>query len=148
MAGNPADAITGSGILFCLLTAPVTGGASLLGIPALLGARAVRASLDKQRETGRNTMFDLAPYNHGSYYPPLVSRYEPVIENPLTVLARSYPRMAHDVFIQRSLDEIHASIVAGPATEFARQGRGMTAITKQRRGLFSRSVTTVIKPIG
>jgi len=52
MSNSQADAATVLGILASIAFAPLTGGASLLGIPAMLGARAVRAVRDSSGYEG------------------------------------------------------------------------------------------------
>lgn len=66
-------------------------------------------------------------------------------ENPVTELAKRAPRLSYNALLIHSLDEVHEGIVGPAAAEFARQGRGTRAIT--RRGLFSRSIETIITPI-
>lgn len=77
-----------------------------------------------------------------------IPTFRNIEENPLTTLARTRPRLAFDAICSRSLDETHQSAVAGPAMEFAKQGRGMHAITRRRRGFFGgETVETIIRPI-
>ena len=73
MANNQVNEITAIGICFCAVTAPITGGLSLFGIPAFLGARAIRANLDakkKQERKENSSMRSLVPFGNSNNYPP------------------------------------------------------------------------------
>ena len=65
MSKKIADASTALGLLATIVLAPVSGGASLmLGAPALLFARFIRAEKDKEEENRRKekSMRSLVPY--------------------------------------------------------------------------------------
>lgn len=66
MANSQADGATALGVIVSIFFAPVTGGASLLGIPAVLGARAIRAARDNadnyNNEEEDRPMRSLVPY--------------------------------------------------------------------------------------
>jgi hypothetical protein len=163
MANKTANVATAVGIAGgIIMLATPAAPAAVLGIPAILLARAYRGYLDKQQDKQihrRKESKTMLPSPH------LISRRTPydsdgsvplwsnpsewisphlLPKNPLTALVEESPKLAHDAIITRCLAEAHRDIVAGPANEFAKQGRGMVATTtRKRRG----SLRTKIKPL-
>ncbi len=95
MANKQADDLTVIGIGFCVLTAPITGGLSLFGIPGFLGARALRSNLDAKKESKKkedSSVRSLVPYRTNPMIPQITdycSYSSPEISNFIS----AYPRI-------------------------------------------------------
>jgi len=133
----------------CPPLAPVLVPAGAIGatVLAMKADQESNSPSSKRKKRKEKEMLPIRLSSRPVYYEPLSSSSYIPSENPVTTIARSSPRLAAETLLHLSLDETHRRIVGPAAEEFARQGRGTFAVTTRRKGLFSSSVTTIIKPI-
>ncbi|GBE17211.1 hypothetical protein BMS3Abin15_01048 [bacterium BMS3Abin15] len=151
-----ANAATGVGIAGCIfmLLNPVTAIIGAAGIPAIIGARIFRFSMDNKEEKEiqerRNTDMDtdLIPHMHNRplSYP---FSHTPISVEPEAVLAKFRPDLAADVLKTKSSDRLLSNLAnSSVATEFARQGRGTHAAVKRTKHFFGGETTeAIIRPV-
>lgn len=147
MANRRANELTLFGIVVAFAAAPITGGASLLGLPAVLAARGVRAKLDELERNSREKEEDSDMYYRSDLNYPIVSGLPsvsyPIIPDSRSVLAKTNPDKAAKVFLRdndselmkKAIDSLSPSVL-----EMVRNRPGCSHIGVRmragRRGLF------------
>ncbi len=159
------DEGTASGLSFCAAVGAavlIVAGAPV-GIPLLGGAIGAKIyhskkqkefrqkEQEKRKRKGNKDMLPVSvrptilPSSYDWDERPGLYGYQ-LPKNPITAIAEQSPSLASNVLMEQLLTDTHKTIVEKPAAIFASQGKGMTATTKRRKGFFSDSVTTKIKP--